>query len=460
MFHGQVAEGLRECTELKEFIADDNSLTGLPASLENWTKLTKLSLSNNSLAGTLPSLQPLVSLRTLDLSYNRIENFTGNGSLPKTVEYISVHSNGLDTIPETWYQLPAVEELHLGLNRFNSFTWPEWFETARGYRADNPHISTPSVAYELLNVLPPPDWPQLRKIDISFNPLEIDVTEFLQGFRALPCLTHLDCTGCQLYGKLTCDLLHHFDIQEVKEWVTNRCVGSVTSKNSFETLSSTGILTLASNNITVVDTSNEPLSKLARSIDLRYNYNDVDTSKCHDCPYGETSGVRADLCYCKDGHFRNSSGVCQLDCELGSELFNQTCRSCPAGQYGVMEKGKATCKECGADLNSTEGSIGENACYCLKGFIKHRNKLKCENCAEGIDCNEPIVNHSMVHTMNGYYLLRDTHNTETTTYAAGQTGMPVVISCPLKKACLGTDKDTGHTNCEVTYPHAGPSTLF
>ncbi|CEM18772.1 unnamed protein product [Vitrella brassicaformis CCMP3155] len=177
----------------------------------------------------------------------------------------------------------------------------------------------------------------------------------------------------------------------------------------------------------------------------------VGTSQCHRCGVGSNSPAGARGCGCIEGYFNDTDGICQRNCVKGSFLNESgICQPCPAGQYGDIQPkdlGKAICKECGADLNSTEGSSGEDACYCTKGFIKNSNKLKCEKCAEGIDCDSPVMNRSMVRTQQGFYLLKDTNDTETTTYAAGRTELPVLISCPFKKACLSTDDDTGLTKC-------------
>ncbi|CEM37694.1 unnamed protein product [Vitrella brassicaformis CCMP3155] len=259
-FNGPVPDGLAECAELKELVADNNNLAALPSSLDEWTSLTTLSLSNNNMTGTLPSLSPIKRLRMVDLSCNRIEGFTGNGSLPETLEDINFDTNALAIIPASWHYLPAAKKLLLSNNSFTASTWPEWFETAKGYCA-NDRISTLSEAKEWLSAKEPPDWPVLRELDVSFNSLHIDVTDFLQGFRALPSLSNLSCAECQLKGNLTCAVLYHFDRDD----------GYVTFKDSFKALSATGILTLAFNHITAVDTSGEPLKKMAHDIDLRNN---------------------------------------------------------------------------------------------------------------------------------------------------------------------------------------------
>ncbi|CEM37692.1 unnamed protein product [Vitrella brassicaformis CCMP3155] len=140
--------------------------------------------------------------------------------------------------------------------------------------------------------------------------------------------------------------------------------------------------------------------------------------------------------------------MCQKNCEIGYERDKDTCRKWPAGQYGKIENGKATCEQCGADLISPEGSTDKELCYCTNGFIKHSSKLRCEKCIEdmqGLDCEQPIKNRSLVPTKKGFYLL--TYDDRMTTYAAKNTTLPVVIPCPFKQACDGVDEDTGLTKC-------------
>ncbi|CEM32813.1 unnamed protein product [Vitrella brassicaformis CCMP3155] len=62
--------------------------------------------------------------------------------------------------------------------------------------------------------------PLVHTLNFSDNPLQIEITHFLQPFRALPSLTYLSCEKCMLFGAITDDALCHFAIEELEKWLS------------------------------------------------------------------------------------------------------------------------------------------------------------------------------------------------------------------------------------------------
>ncbi|CEL98070.1 unnamed protein product [Vitrella brassicaformis CCMP3155] len=149
------------------------------------------------------------------------------------------------------------------------------------------------------------------------------------------------------------------------------------------------------------------------------------------------------------------------------------CTKCPPGTYSNRRDGTQTCRQCPDDAGSDEGS---KECYCRLGHQRgeepcepctagsigvrkggadgSRSAWTCRDCLPGLNCSVPINYNASV--LPGFFQLtvklqsdRPSHNTtrEVTTYGAGLTSLPIVMSCPLPSACKGTNKTDGLNIC-------------
>ncbi|CEM37819.1 unnamed protein product [Vitrella brassicaformis CCMP3155] len=208
-FEGAMPAEMGLFTDLQELDGRDNKLTALPPSVSGWTRLKVLNLDDNQIEGIAPSFRGALSLHTLLLKGNLIEGFADNGTMPDRLEKLNLASNALRAVPEGMHTMPALEVLNMADNKIDSEGWPKWGRTPPN-GCSREKVS-PRTARALLTLPAGPNWPVLRWIKLSGNPLVVDIMDFLQPFRNLTNLMSIRCDGCQLSGALDCESLSYYD---------------------------------------------------------------------------------------------------------------------------------------------------------------------------------------------------------------------------------------------------------
>ncbi|CEL92604.1 unnamed protein product [Vitrella brassicaformis CCMP3155] len=528
-------EPLSNLTSLEALRVSNNSFGGhLPFGFESFENLTRFDGSNNRLVGLVgrnlsgpvyesirrldvhsnlfelsPDLSVFPNLEYADLHSNLITGFSGNGSIPRSLRYLDLRDNRLTALPEGFRSMPSLETLYLANNRINRTGWPIWGRTPDGFCQLGQLNS--NVMRQLLDPrVAPPDWGSLTDLDVSNNPINVDVTDFLMPL------------------KWQKEEVQRFDIRTLDQ-------GLSLSNAMLQTL--WGFPSLASvhmrdNSITAIDTGGVRLEKLNHADfhnnslvtiatgygewdvfdveyarftenpdlrfaavtdtdieDLRKNFSRMSTSKpLVPDPQGYlVRGIEGEEgeyeCteFCSIFHqievddTFNSEKLCR--CVGGYEGVGMMCAKCPPNKFSNRQIGTKTCKDCPDDAVSDEGSTkcfcplayekrdDEPCAPCTAGSVGVHNSEKggaggsrvtwtCRDCLPGLNCSVPVNYNASV--LPGFFQLtvqlqsNDSYKNgtrEVTTYGSGLTLLPVVMRCPLPSACKGTNRMNGLNIC-------------
>ena len=131
-------------------------------------------------------------------------------------------------------------------------------------------------------------------------------------------------------------------------------------------------------------------------------------SLCLDCPLHSSSNAGASSCYCQEGYFLDSNGLC-IRCSKGRQKVGRACVDCPAGKFKDLE-GQSSCRDCAKDTFSTHlgaassalckpcpaftttgTSTGQQDCECDINYFADPNRnvfpnLTCIRCPQGSSC--------------------------------------------------------------------------
>lgn len=128
--HGEITDGLSNCTGLVIIFLGNNHLTGeIPSWLGGFPKLAALDLSENNLTGSIPpSLGNLTYLQELNLQINQLE-----GSIPKelgrlkNVQWFALFANHLSgEVPEAVFNLSSVVAFGVDQNDLHGTLPSNW----------------------------------------------------------------------------------------------------------------------------------------------------------------------------------------------------------------------------------------------------------------------------------------------------------------------------------------------
>lgn len=159
-----------------------NGLVGtLPNSIADLGGLTHLDLSNNTLSGTLPDiLGQLSQLQVLRLSGNQF-----SGALPDaltglaSLEILEAANNQFTSLPDSIGNLQSLRELDLHANLITEI--PESVALLSGLQIVRLHLNQISVL--------PAEWPaSLTTLDLSYNAISGELSDFLTGLYSLESL--------------------------------------------------------------------------------------------------------------------------------------------------------------------------------------------------------------------------------------------------------------------------------
>jgi len=257
-FKGHLPVGFQSFVNLTEVHAENNQLVALvdrDPSGPGYRSLRRLDLALNRLNGSI-DLSVFRNLRVADLDGNLITGFAGNGSVPQSLQILSLRDNLFTALPEGFRSMPNLWGLYLANNHISQ--WPNWGGTPPGF-CNIWHIGDEHFS-DLLHGEPPPDWGSLANLDISNNPINVDVTEFFMPLKWQTSLVNLDASNCSLHGPLRCDAFFAFDRNDLER----------ISMNSSRSFSSSGLfvldpkwsfpnlayVSLSDNKITAIDTNN------------------------------------------------------------------------------------------------------------------------------------------------------------------------------------------------------------
>ncbi|CEM29298.1 unnamed protein product [Vitrella brassicaformis CCMP3155] len=535
-------EPLSNLTSLIDLFVSNNSFEGyLPLGSHSFPNLTTIEAANNRLTAMLdrPSGGPAYpNVRYLDLASNRlntsidltlfpnlveasfrnnrIPGFIGNGSMPKSLWYLSLADNLLTALPEGFRSMPNLLSLNLANNRISQ--WPTWGSTPPGL------CKWDSLSLDIVKDDPPPDWGSLTVLDVSNNPINTDVTAFLMPLKWQRSLMELDASNCSLYGPVNCEAFTAFEVFMDQGISVTPSIWSFQMRRSFPSLV---FLSLRDNRITAIDTggvqlaldhvdfSNNSLvdvasgdwsffdvlhARFTENPDLRYDSVDpIPIEKCQDSRHNFSEMIPRPLVPDPQGYVVrtldngeerfectefcstfnkievdytiNSDALCR--CLPGYEGTGANCTICPRNTYSKRDDGTRTCEQCPDDAGSDEGSA---ACYCRLGYEKRgdepcepctegsvgerkggtdgsRRTWICRDCLPGVNCSVPVNYKASV--VPGFFQLTvelqsdaSSHATrEVTTYGEGLTRLPIVMQCPVKSACQGTNETTGLNIC-------------
>ncbi|CEL92214.1 unnamed protein product [Vitrella brassicaformis CCMP3155] len=428
-FEGHLPVGFRGLENLNRIMADSNRLVGLvdrEHSGPGYESVRLLSLSFNRLSRAV-DLSVFPNLEDAWLDHNLITRVTG--SIPQLLRFLSMRDNLLTTLPEGFRSMPNLKKLHLTNNRISQ--WPKWGSTPKGVCYIDGHLEMGGWSWSgLLSALDPPDWGSLHELDVSNNPINLDVTEFLMPLKWQNNLVVLDASNCSLSGAMRCEAFFGFPLR-VANQLTSMADSYFFLDSVFHYL---GSISLRDNNITAIETFQafpsrlyhvdmrnnslrrvkRPDSRLFSSDYARFTDNpDLDVKqtsvcvsvtpieKCNDLR--RSSGAHQNFSWCPsltasdDPHLTplvpDPQGYVVRTLENGEERFECTefcsvfnrlegiginCTKCPPDSYSNRQVGTQTCSQCPDDAGSDEGSP---ACYCRLGH--QRGKEPCEPCTAG-----------------------------------------------------------------------------
>ncbi|CEM14970.1 unnamed protein product [Vitrella brassicaformis CCMP3155] len=263
-FEGQIPQELVSLRELVTLNARDNRLSGLPHSLDGWPKLVYANLARNQLQGFIPLMENLTSLESLSFVSNRLEGFEGDGRLPSRLKQLWLGGNQFSRLPEGWHTLPArLEFIQLSYNEIG--VWPDWGRTALGHDLCNKlRIGNEETALTLVRHQRPPNWPALQILDVSHNPLNVNVNFFLSTLKWHPRLREIECQDCGVKGPMGCEAYVTYDYDQVVA-LSNKTRGDISFDDQVETFS--GFLALEALNL-----ASNPLKALQTSYDPRVSF--------------------------------------------------------------------------------------------------------------------------------------------------------------------------------------------
>eukprot|EP01059_Diplonema_ambulator_P019524 TRINITY_DN3290_c0_g1_i1.p1 TRINITY_DN3290_c0_g1~~TRINITY_DN3290_c0_g1_i1.p1 ORF type:complete len:1385 (+),score=172.73 TRINITY_DN3290_c0_g1_i1:42-4157(+) len=245
---GTIPEACGDMPSLQVFALYNLQVSGtIPQSFERLTKLTYLYFHDIELSGTLPdifhSMNDLVGLY-LNLNFDlhgtipasamnrpKMTTFAASttglsGQLPDFISprmtFLGLANGNLSgTVPDTWCDAPVLDTLWLNANLGLSGTIPQCIgkmEKLGFLRLDNNSFSgsIPAGLVEISGLKDvrlmhnklsgvPPDFSKLKKlrgVDMSHNPLGVDVNDVLVPASECPELIQLGCSGCGLTGAM------------------------------------------------------------------------------------------------------------------------------------------------------------------------------------------------------------------------------------------------------------------
>ncbi|CEL99184.1 unnamed protein product [Vitrella brassicaformis CCMP3155] len=208
-----------------------------------------------------------------------------------------------------------------------------------------------------------------------------------------------------------------------------------------------------------------------------YSNAQVGTERCLPCSSGQVSVAGSSKCVC----------------DRGFTLSGSVCSPCGKGSYKELV-GSGECTRCPDDkFTSLPNSTSLDDCFCHSNYIRHRHLTQCSECPRGLDCEAPIRFHPPVQSgfyqlmvdldltalhdssdsswrqlrrrQGGHWKATGAGNVELdslgvplergdqkpfrtmSSYDAGVTSLPVVVECPVRKACKGSDLHTGQNIC-------------
>lgn len=198
-FTGSVPGSINNWTLVWNLNLNDNAFTGIPP-LTGLTRVDQLRLNNNQLA-SLPDLGMLTAVTELTVNDNAL---TRIGTLPPNVELLDISRNSLTEIPQAAYGLRSLSTFLLRNNSIRR--WPP-----AGVLPGK--VSGTDVICGIQPMEPRFNWPLLRRLDVSYNPLTVPIRDgrgghiptvraFLSSLGYLQHLTDLACRSCMLSGPL------------------------------------------------------------------------------------------------------------------------------------------------------------------------------------------------------------------------------------------------------------------
>ncbi|CEL98614.1 unnamed protein product [Vitrella brassicaformis CCMP3155] len=230
-FEGHLPVGFSAFKNLSRITADNNRLVGfVEHSLRGrgYESLHWLQVDHNRLNGSV-DLSVFPKLENARLDHNLITRVTG--SIPQSLRSLDLSDNLLTTLPEGFHSMPNLEKLYLANN----------------------HIS---------------QWPNLYELDVSNNPINVDVTEFFMPLKWQNNLVVLDASNCDLYGAMRCEAFLTFPRRLLGHAAE---VGdSLDERESVTAFRHLGSISLSNNNITAIATFQAFESPLYH-VDIRNN---------------------------------------------------------------------------------------------------------------------------------------------------------------------------------------------
>ncbi|CEL95924.1 unnamed protein product [Vitrella brassicaformis CCMP3155] len=508
-FEGHLPVGFQTLKRLTEIYAANNRHSGL-----RYHSLRRLDLSSNRLNGSI-DLSAFPNLERIVLYKNRITGFADNGSIPESLVYLNLSGNLLSALPESFRSMPKLEVLALANNRISK--WPDWGSTSEGvcYMPHTGILTIRKGGFDgLVRTLsdasllpPPPDWGSLQQLDVSNNPIHVDVIGFFMPLKWQSNLDVLLASNCSIHGELHCEAFFAVDREALA--LTANTLTPLTVDNlrfilSDNNISSIDLYGLMRSPLFQVDFDNNSLVRVAAPSDLWKSltvqpYRNARLTNNPDLRSGQTPICISfpDIKDIKNLPHALDNGEERFECTEFCSVFNQVevdyifasdalcrclpgyegiginCTKCPAGTYSNRQVKTQTCKQCPDDAGSDEGST---TCYCRLGHQRGdepcepctagsvgvrksgrsggRDTWICQDCLPGLNCSVPINYNASV--LPGFFQLtvqlesdRPSHNTtrEVTTYGAGLTLLPIVMRCPLSSACKGTNKTDGLNIC-------------
>eukprot|EP00930_Biecheleria_cincta_P059151 TRINITY_DN4490_c0_g2_i1.p1 TRINITY_DN4490_c0_g2~~TRINITY_DN4490_c0_g2_i1.p1 ORF type:complete len:1409 (+),score=154.44 TRINITY_DN4490_c0_g2_i1:33-4229(+) len=199
-----------------------NNLSGkLDAGLfSTWNSLEYLDLSENSFEGVVPQINSS-SLEYLNISVNSFTDWAGLAGSPwanrpvGTDLRLSFDSNKITSFPSALKYLSITTYFSLRSNLIDrlpiwgNFGLGEVASLQAGFRLSRTDACSKEACWwdyaNVLDITPdidPPDWPILRHADLSNNPVNDSLRNFLFLFAGAAGMLELHCTNCHLRGSL------------------------------------------------------------------------------------------------------------------------------------------------------------------------------------------------------------------------------------------------------------------
>ncbi|XP_047309631.1 receptor-like protein 6 [Impatiens glandulifera] len=245
-FSGQLPNSIGKLMNLSRIELSNCNFSGnIPASMANLTKLVHLDLSTNSFSGSIPSFQICKNLTFMDLSQNLLSgpvpssHFAG---LQKLV-YIDLQNNVFNgAVPSSLFSIPCLKKIQLSNNQFGDqiaeFSNPSSILDTLDLSNNNLQGPIPKSFFQFqnLNILSltynnftgnlkleemATSFPNLMRLELSFNNLAIDASFRNGGFQLLTVLkmassklkqfpnlqyhsriTNLDLSDNQIHGEI------------------------------------------------------------------------------------------------------------------------------------------------------------------------------------------------------------------------------------------------------------------